>query len=128
MTEREKILILIDKIASSNNAYANEDLETIEEGVEKMAEYVRKVISEGIGLPVAKYTQDRDKYLEYVEKYDDQRHTAHEGAILSVTLINRLAENHGLDPIFTQEQTKDRIAIADTCLAVTEQFFRTRKL
>ena len=48
MTEREKILVLIDKIASSNNAYANDDLETIEEGVVKMAEYICRVIAKGI--------------------------------------------------------------------------------
>ncbi len=128
MTEREKILILVEKIASSNGEYADDDLATVREGVEKMAEYVRRGVAEGIGVPVAKQTEEREKYLEYVEKYDDRRHTAHEGAILSVTLINRIAEAYGLDPVFSKEQTKDRLAVADTCLAVTDQFFRARKL
>ena len=61
-----------------------------------------------------------------IEDYDTKRHNAHENAILSVTLLNRLADQYDTVLPFTGDIT-DRHQVADFCLEITAWLFLDRR-
>ena len=65
---------------------------------------------------------DRDM----VGEYDAIRHNAHEDAITSAAVLNRLADRQGIAPLYTGDIT-DRHQVADFCLEMTAWLFQNRR-
>ena len=83
--------------------------------------YVQTVCNGGNLLNTADET-DRDM----VGEYDAIRHNAHEDAITSAAVLNRLADRQGIAPLYTGDIT-DRHQVADFCLEMTAWLFQNRR-
>ena len=61
-----------------------------------------------------------------VGEYDAKRHTAHDNAIIAVSVMNRLAGFRGTGPVFTGDAA-DRHQVADFCLEMVTWLFVNRR-
>ena len=109
--------LLLQNAKAVNHDY----LEIIREAGQDCLQYVQTVC-QGENLLNTVDGYDR----EMVGDYDQKRHSAHEKAIGSVTLLNRIASSQGIDPVFTGDAA-DRHQVADFCIELTEWLFRDRR-
>ena len=65
---------------------------------------------------------DREK----IGKYDSSRHTAHEEAIISASVLNNLAKENGFEPVYTGD-LKERHQVATFCLELAGWLFENRR-
>ena len=70
-------------------------------------------------------TADRPDQI-MVGDYDSKRHNAHENAISSVAVMNRLAGQYAITAAFTGD-LKDRHQVADFCLELVNWLFQNRR-
>ena len=98
-----------------------EDLEVICDATKDCLRYVQTVCNGENLLNTADET-DRDM----VGEYDAIRHNAHEDAITSAAVLNRLADRQGIAPLYTGDIT-DRHQVADFCLEMTAWLFQNRR-
>lgn len=69
-----------------------------------------------------------DKYRAWVSDMDRSRcnaHNAHEAVIANVTMLNKMAEELGIEPVFDGD-IKDRNAVGDFCGALVFEYFDNR--
>ena len=71
--------------------------------------------------------EEGEKLREDLEKCDQDRHNAHERAIMGVKRLNRFAAMKGLSPIY-EGDINNRYEIADFCSEVVNEYFDTRIL
>ena len=102
-------------------AEKKDDLEIIRDATEDCLRYVQTVC-DGENRLNTEDEPDRNT----IEDYDTKRHNAHENAILSVTLLNRFADQYGIALPFTGD-IADRHQVADFCLEMTAWLFRERR-
>ena len=60
-----------------------------------------------------------------VTRYDTQRRRAHEAAIASANMLNRISNMYGCQTIY--KGSSDRLEVADFCLEVTVALFQNRR-
>lgn len=101
-------------------------LEYIEDTVKTCTDYVQRVDMMETQLITARFRMDQERYQSFIVDIDAQRRRCHNDAISSMGFLNRTAQSHGLDPIFTGDQ-KDRYQVADFCLELTNAIFENRK-
>ena len=70
-------------------------------------------------------TADRPAQI-MVGDYDSKRHNAHENAISSVAVMNRLVGQYAITAAFTGD-LKDRHQVADFCLELVNWLFQNRR-
>lgn len=109
---------LQDKVRAAG---ADDDLEVIRDAVGDCLNYVRTVC-EGENLLNTLAEADRAT----VGDYDSKRHNAHENAISSVSMLNRLAQRYGVSAVFLGD-IADRHQVADFCLEAVEWLFNNRR-
>ena len=63
---------------------------------------------------------------EEIGKYDSSRHTAHEEAIISASVLNNLAKENGFEPVYTGD-LKERHQVAAFCLELAGWLFENRR-
>ena len=108
---------LLQKVRAANP----EDLETIREAAEYCLQYVYTVCR---GENRLNTLAENDR--EIINDYDQTRHHAHENAILYTNILNRLAAQHGIAPVYTGD-TANRHQVADFCLELADWLFRERR-
>ena len=89
-----------------------EALSFLQEQFEAMPDYVNIVIREQIMIPLWQNRCEPDEYRENIQSIDRSRRIAHDNAINSMNIINRLSNNLGLEPFFDVDTT-DRHAVAN---------------
>ena len=75
-------------------------------------DYANIVIREQTMMPIWNARYEGQEYRDLVSDIDRKRHNAHECAIDSANMLNRMCAKHGLEPFFAGD-TKDRHAVAD---------------
>ena len=118
---------LIRRFSTSNDPYAQEDLDTVEKAMLAFHNYVNTVVDGEMKLLIQGSSLDGQEYRDAITQYDGDRHSAHEKAIGDAKLVNRLAAREGLPPIFTGDDTQ-RHQVADFCLELEEHLFRNRRM
>ena len=68
----------------------------------------------------------KERDTSVVEAYDCKRHTAHENAILSAKVLNRIAEAYGSGDVF-KGNPNDRHQVAEFCLELVSWLFSNRR-
>ena len=68
-----------------------------------------------------------EKVRDALEKNDQDRHNAHERAIMGVKRLNRFAGMKGLEPIFDGD-VSNRYEVADFCCETVKEYFDNRIL
>lgn len=89
-----------------------EALSFVEEKLTAFPDYANIVIREQIMLPIWQNRCEGQELRENIQNIDAQRRNAHDCAINSMNILNRLNDNLGLDPFFNVDTT-DRHAVAD---------------
>ena len=118
---------LIRRFSTSNDPYAQEDLDTVEKAMLAFHNYVNTVVDGEMKLLIQGSSLDGQEYRDAITQYDGDRHSAHEKAIGDAKLVNRLAAREGLPPIFTGDDTQ-RHQVADFCLELEEHLFQNRRM
>ena len=118
---------LIRRFSTSNDPYAQEDLDTVEKAMLAFHNYVNTVVDGEMKLLIQGSSLDGQEYRDAITQYDGDRHSAHEKAIGDAKLVNRLAAREGLPPIFTGDDTQ-RHQVADFCLELDQYLFQNRRM
>jgi len=93
--------------------------------VKSCAGYVSAVCESEAQIKIARLTLDGADLRDRVTDWDQRRHNAHEAAILNTKILNRIAGQKGVGPIFTGDINK-RLEVADFCLELTTRIFEER--
>lgn len=80
--------------------------------LEKFPAYTNIVIREQIMQPIWYARFEGENLRDHIQSMDERRKMAHDGAIKSIDILNRLSKNLGLEP-FADVDTKDRHAVAE---------------
>ena len=118
---------LVRRFSVSNDLYAQEDLDTVEKALLAFHNYINTVVDGEMKLLIQGNSLEGQEYLDAITQYDGDRHSAHEKAIGDAKLVNRLAAQEGLPPIFTGDDTQ-RHQVADFCLELEAYLFRNRRM
>lgn len=110
-----------DALIKKTRAVEKDDLEIIRDATEDCLRYVQIVCDGETCLNTA---DEPDRSV--IEDYDKNRHNAHEKAISSVAVLNRLADLYDTALPFTGDIT-DRHQVADFCLEITTWLFLDRR-
>ena len=109
---------LLQKVRAADAA---DDLQIIRDATDDFIQYVR-VVSEGESRLNTTVSPDRSM----VGDYDGKRHNAHENAISSVSVVNRLAAMYETDTFYTGD-TAERHQVAAFCLELVSCLFINRR-
>lgn len=121
---REKFNSLIDKIKSSGNSFAEDDVLAVEEYIKDCGRYVKAVTDMEAAITVARHRMEPEEYREYIIRLDRNRKIAHDSLIASTRLINRLCRVYNEPVIYTGGD--DRIEISEFAKKVVDEMFKTR--
>ena len=102
-------------------------LDIIQSDVLALGEYVTEVCSMEFPSILIREREEGAKLREDLEKCDQDRHNAHERAIMGVKRLNRFAAMKGL-PLIYEGDINNRYEIADFCSEVVNEYFDTRTL
>ncbi len=102
-------------------AQTEDDLEIIRDASDDCLKYVWTVCEGENRLNTA---DGSDRTM--IGNYDSRRHIAHENAISSAAVMNRLAEQYAVPAVFIGD-LKDRHQVADFCLELVSWFFQNRR-
>lgn len=116
---------LSDAIKNSKDEFATEDLKALSMCLEDFNHYVFTVDKGEREILLSDATGE--DYRELVSRYDSARRSAHEAAIASVGMANKLAELYGVGKLFEGDAT-ERLQVADFCLDVVTDIFNYRSM
>ncbi len=80
---------------TSNDPYAQEDLDTVEKAMLAFHNYVNTVVDGEMKLLIQGSSLEGQEYRDAIISNDGDRHSAHEKAIGDAKLVNRLAAEKG---------------------------------
>lgn len=87
-------------------------LEFVGSRLQAFPDYANIVIREQVMIPIWRARFEGQEFRDHVQDMDRQRRSAHDSAIMSVNIMNRMCQNHGLEP-FADINTQDRHAVAE---------------
>lgn len=91
----------------------DEALDFVSDQLTAFPDYANVVIREQVMMPIWQNTCEGSEFRENVQRIDAQRRNAHDCAISSIDILNRVNSQLGLEP-FCDIDTNDRHAVADT--------------
>ena len=95
--------------------------------MESFHSYVHTVVKNETKFLLQSGNLEGQEYRDAVSQYDSDRHSAHEKAIGDAKLINRLASQKGVPPVFTGDDTQ-RHQVADFCLELDRYLLQNRRM
>ena len=117
---------LFQVISSSIDEFALEDLEAVNDALNYCRKYVETVDMTEQQIMMAQIRFEGSEYRDAITRYDTQRRHAHEAAIASASLLNKISDIYGCQKIYNG--TSDRLEVADFCLDVVVQVFKNRRV
>jgi len=119
---------LINRVSTSSDPNARDDLEIVNKAIESFHNYVNAVVRGERDLLIQCSSLEGQAYRDAISSYDECRHVAHETAIFNVKLLNRLAtQQYNMQPIFTGDDSQ-RHQVADFCLELDQYLFMNRRI
>lgn len=115
---------MFDVISKDNGEFAKEDLDAVNDALTECRNYVNTVDTTEQQIMLAQVRFEGDEYRNAIMRYDTQRRRAHESAIASAHMLNRIARLYGCQTIY--KGGEDRLEVADFCLEVTVKLFQNR--
>lgn len=100
-------------------------LEMIADAMKSFPEYVNRVYSMETQMAIISVRYDGEERANRIASLDQKRRDAHEVAIGSCKMLNRLAEEAGVEKFCPE--TDDRYVVGDFCALITSEFFATGK-
>lgn len=126
MTFLEKQNAIIQKLHDTNyelfDGDKDEALDTLETELTAFPEYANVVIREQIMVPIWRERCEPEEFRENVQNMDTRRRDAHDNAITSVNVLNRISSKLGLEP-FADIDTNDRHAVAEMVGQYTNELY-----
>lgn len=116
-----------NKFVALVDAYRNDEmaLELIENNMDSLNAYVTAVYAMEVQLQTLRFRLEGEEYRDAVMTIDRRRRNAHEAAIASCSVLNRIAAMEGVAPIYDGD-LNDRYQVADFCIAIVEELFKGR--
>ena len=115
-TFREKERALLNAMKANNFAVFDGDSEDaydlIGECLTSFPEYANAVVRMEVLMPVYQERYDGQEFRDHVTQLDNTRRTYHNAACSSIGILNRICEQHGLEP-FADIDVNDRYQVAD---------------
>lgn len=107
--------------------FADDDfiLDMISGSMKSFPEYVNRVYSMETQMAIISVRYDGEERANRIASLDQKRRDAHEIAIGSCGMLNRLAEEAGVEKFCPE--TDDRYVIGDFCALITCEFFASGK-
>lgn len=116
MTYAQKESAMIRKMRETKYAAfgGNKDkaLEFVGARLKAFPDYANIVVREQIMTPIWRVQYDGQDFRDRISDIDRQRRSAHDAAIMSVNILNRMCDKMGL-PAYADIDTNDRHAVAD---------------
>lgn len=116
MTYKEKEVALLKAFESTNYGFFDSDKDEafnlLGRCLRSFPQYANAVINEQITTPIIHSRYDGEELRNRIAELDTVRRNAHESAIGSLNILNRISAKHGLEP-FAAIDTKDRHAVAE---------------
>lgn len=109
------------------NFFEDDDfiLEMISDAMKSFPEYVNRVYSMETQMAIISVRYDGEERANRIASLDQKRRDAHEVAIGSCSMLNRLAEEAGVEKFCPE--TDDRYVVGDFCALITCEFFAVGK-
>lgn len=119
---------IIKKLKETNYAMfdgnKDEALDFIGEQLNAFPNYANTVINQQILTPIIYAREEGENLRDKIQDLDNKRRLAHESAINSVNILNRLSKNLGLEP-FADIDTTDRYIVADFVGQYVSQIYQS---
>ena len=127
---KEKMTNLMMAIDKNNHVgTSNRDMmfNLVKQGFDSFIGYVNAVYEMETSISLARFRCDdvRD-YQDAVTRLDSSRRVAHDGAITSVNIINRMCDMVGVEHVY--DGTQERNEIGDFCGHFVNEYFEGRAL
>lgn len=104
----------------------DEDILTlIEDSMNTLSSYVSAVYAMEVQIQTLRFRLEGAEYRDAVMELDKRRRSAHEAAIASCSVLNRVASILGTEVMYTGN-LDDRYEVADFCIAIVEELFHGR--
>ena len=116
---------LFSVISASKDEFAKDDLEAVDDALSQCRRYVEVVDATEQQIMFAQLRFEGTEYREKIMQYDKTRKNAHESAIVSVNMLNRISANYNCQKIYSG--SSDRLEVADFCLEVVVTLFENRR-
>ena len=101
----------------------SDERELIEQMVHSAADYVRQVVvMESTAMNLA--GRDAENFRRQRLNTDEARSLIHNGFIADVVVVNRLCQNHGMQPIYTGQD--HRRCFGDFAIRLVDEIFNDR--
>ena len=97
----------------------------IADAMKSFPEYVNRVYSMETQMAIISVRYDSEERANRIASLDQKRRDAHEVAIGSCKILNRLAEEAGVEKFCPE--TDDRYVVGDFCALITSEFFASGK-
>lgn len=111
-TYLQKQAALIDKMRGSDGKLDEMSCSFLTRAFTAFPEYANVVIRQQTMIPIWNARYEGQDLRDRVSEIDRQRHNAHEAAISSANMLNRMCAKNGLEPFF-DGNTADRYEVAD---------------
>ena len=99
--------------------------EAVESGLKNFVDYVNSVYGMETKIAIARFqVDDPREFQEIVKMMDTGRRYAHDAAIASINMLDRICDKHGVEPIYGGSQ--DRTEIGDFCGKIVNEYFEGR--
>lgn len=109
------------------NSYNDDEdaLDLIETNMNNLNGYVSAVYAMEVQIQTLRFRLEGEDYREAVTNLDKRRRNAHEAAIAACSILNRLANLAGVEPLYSGN-LEDRNEVAEFCIAIVDELFRGR--
>ena len=125
---KERVVNLLEAINQKNeNDPSVKDFiyKAVKSCLDNFVGYTNSVYMAETTLMVNRFrTMDTQEYQEAISRTDTSRRNAHEAAIASTNMLNRICDSVGVARVY--DGPDDRIAIGDFCGQIVNEFFEDR--
>ena len=120
-----KLMSAIDQQNPVGSSLRGMCFDMVESGLRSFVDYVNAVYSMETRMAVARFhIDDPAEYRDLVKELDSARRTAHDAAIASINIMDRMCGSVGTEPIYGGSQ--ERIDIGDFCGHIVSEYFEGR--
>lgn len=112
--EKELIRAIVQSNGGPMFDSKEEAIDFVAKTMSAFPEYVNTVVNYQVKVPLIYARYEGAELQDRVMEIDRQRRNAHEAAIASVNILNRVCDKFGLEP-FADVDTSDRTKVADFC-------------
>ena len=109
------------------NSYNDDEdaLDLIETNMNNLNGYVSAVYAMEVQIQTLRFRLEGEDYREAVTNLDKRRRNAHEAAIAACSILNRLANLAGVEPLYSGN-LEDRNEVAEFCIAIVDELVHGR--